>query len=45
MSGWPFVHDEVRGIADFLERVDLPDGALVYEPVASTVAGIAERDG
>jgi uncharacterized protein len=34
----PFVHAGVRGIADFLERVDLPDGTFVYEPVDAKLA-------
>ena len=34
----PFVHGGVRGIADFLERVDLPDGTFVYEPVDAKLA-------
>ena len=34
----PFVHDGVRGIADFLERVDLPTGGFVYEPVDAKLA-------
>ncbi|MFN8088563.1 MAG: TM0106 family RecB-like putative nuclease [Mycobacterium sp.] len=29
----PFVHDGVRGVADFLERVERPDGSIGYEPV------------
>jgi predicted RecB family nuclease len=34
----PFVHGGVRGIADFLERVDLPDGRFTYEPVDAKLA-------
>lgn len=29
----PFIHDGVRGVADFLERVHSPDGRVGYEPV------------
>jgi uncharacterized protein len=34
----PFVHDGMRGIADFLLRVDLPDGSFTYEPVDAKLA-------
>lgn len=34
----PFAHDGVRGIADFLERVDHPDGRTTYEPVDAKLA-------
>lgn len=34
----PFVHHGMRGIADFLLRVDLPDGAFTYEPVDAKLA-------
>lgn len=34
----PFVHDGIRGIADFLVRVDRPDGTWVYEPVDAKLA-------
>jgi predicted RecB family nuclease len=29
----PFVHDGIRGIADFLVRVDAPEGYASYEPI------------
>ncbi|WP_233209589.1 TM0106 family RecB-like putative nuclease [Mycobacterium sp. ENV421] len=29
----PFVHDGIRGIADFVERVTTPDGRTTFEPV------------
>lgn len=29
----PFIHDGVRGVADLLERVELSDGRISYEPV------------
>jgi predicted RecB family nuclease len=37
---FPLVHDGVRGIADFLERVDVPSdlGAFSYEPVDAKLA-------
>jgi predicted RecB family nuclease len=37
---FPFVHDGVRGVADFLERVDVPCelGAFSYEPVDAKLA-------
>ncbi len=41
----PFVHHGVRGIADFLERVDLPDGTFVYEPVDAKLARSAAKPG
>jgi len=34
----PFVHDGMRGIADFLLRVDFPDGTFTYEPVDAKLA-------
>lgn len=34
----PFVNDGIRGIADFLVRVDLPGGRFGYEPVDSKLA-------
>jgi len=34
----PFVHDGMRGLADFLVRVDLPDGRFTYEPVDAKLA-------
>lgn len=34
----PFVHEGMRGIADFLLRVDLPDGKFTYEPVDAKLA-------
>jgi predicted RecB family nuclease len=34
----PFVHDTMRGIADFLVRIDLPDGTFTYEPVDAKLA-------
>ncbi|MCB0967507.1 MAG: hypothetical protein KDB37_11785, partial [Ilumatobacter sp.] len=34
----PFVHDGIRGVADFLERVNLPGGSFTYEPVDAKLA-------
>ena len=34
----PFVHDGIRGIADFLERVVDADGNVTYEPVDAKLA-------
>ena len=35
----PFVHDGIRGIADFLRRVDEPDtGIFTYEPIDAKLA-------
>ncbi len=41
----PFVHDGIRGVADFLERVDLPDGSFTYEPVDAKLARRAAKPG
>jgi predicted RecB family nuclease len=41
----PFVHRGVRGIADFLERVDQPDGSFTYEPVDAKLARSAAKPG
>jgi uncharacterized protein len=34
----PFVHDGIRGVADFLEQVPRPSGAAAYEPVDAKLA-------
>ncbi len=34
----PFAHNGVRGIADFLERVELESGGFTYEPVDAKLA-------
>lgn len=51
-EGWdvvyqmPFVHDGVRGIADFLIRVEDPDtGAVSYEPVDAKLARAEAKPG
>ena len=51
-QGWdviyqmPFVHDGVRGIADFLERVtDADTGVVAYEPVDAKLARVAAKPG
>ena len=41
----PFVHDGIRGIADFLERVDEPDGSVRWEPVDAKLARKAAKPG
>ena len=41
----PFVHDGVRGIADFLERVDPPTGGFVYEPVDAKLTRVDAKPG
>ena len=41
----PFVHDGVRGIADFLERVDTHDGTFVYEPVDAKLTRVDAKPG
>ena len=41
----PFVHDGVRGVADFLERVDLPGGRIGYEPVDAKLTRVAAKPG
>ncbi|MCU1498160.1 MAG: hypothetical protein JWM47_2113 [Acidimicrobiales bacterium] len=42
----PLVHNGVRGIADFLVRVDDPDtGAWSYEPVDAKLARLAAKPG
>jgi uncharacterized protein len=41
----PFVHDGVRGIADFLERVVDVDGHVTYEPVDAKLARAAAKPG
>ena len=42
----PFVHDGIRGIADFLRRVDDPDtGTFTYEPVDAKLARKEAKSG
>ena len=41
----PFVHDGIRGIADFLERVVAEDGTVGYEPVDAKLARSAAKPG
>lgn len=41
----PFVHDGVRGVADFLERVERPDGRLGYEPVDAKLTRVDAKPG
>ena len=41
----PFVHDGIRGIADFLERVIGDDGIVTYEPVDAKLARTAAKPG
>ncbi len=40
----PFVHDGIRGIADFVERVD-DDGTVRWEPVDAKLARTAAKPG
>lgn len=41
----PFVHDGIRGIADFLERVVEADGTVRWEPVDAKLARKAAKPG
>src|ERR1700689_3254753 len=41
----PFVHDGIRGIADFLIRVHDVDGYCAYEPVDAKLTGIEGKPG
>jgi predicted RecB family nuclease len=41
----PFVHDGIRGVADFLERVVDVDGNVTYEPVDAKLARNAAKPG
>jgi len=41
----PFIHDGVRGIADFLERIDTPDGGFAYEPVDAKLTRVDAKPG
>ncbi|MBT6443686.1 MAG: hypothetical protein HOK58_01705, partial [Acidimicrobiaceae bacterium] len=41
----PFIHDGIRGIADFLERVVDKDGNVTYEPVDAKLARNAAKPG
>lgn len=41
----PFIHDGVRGIADFLEHVDRPDGRTGYEPVDAKLTRVDAKPG
>lgn len=41
----PLAHQGIRGIADFLERVDGGDGTFTYEPVDAKLARTAAKPG
>ncbi len=41
----PFIHDGVRGIADFLERVERPDARIGYEPVDAKLTRVDAKPG
>lgn len=41
----PFIHDGVRGVADFLERVNYPDGRIGYEPVDAKLTRVDAKPG
>jgi predicted RecB family nuclease len=41
----PFVHDGIRGVADFLERVVGEDGSVTYEPVDAKLARESAKPG
>jgi predicted RecB family nuclease len=41
----PFIHDGVRGVADFLERVERPDGQFGYEPVDAKLTRVDAKPG
>lgn len=41
----PFVHQGIRGIADFLIKVDDPDGSISYEPVDAKLARADAKPG
>jgi uncharacterized protein len=41
----PFVHDGIRGIADFLIRVDDADGYCAYEPVDAKLTRVEGKPG
>ena len=41
----PLVHDGIRGVADFLERVESPGGAVTYEPVDAKLARHSAKPG
>ena len=41
----PFVHDGMRGIADFLEQVEDEDGRVTYEPVDAKLARVEAKPG
>ena len=41
----PFIHDGIRGVADFLERVEFNDGGYTYEPVDAKLARTEAKPG
>jgi predicted RecB family nuclease len=41
----PFIHDGMRGIADFLLKKTLPDGQFTYEPVDAKLARTEAKPG
>lgn len=50
-DGWdavyqmPFIHDGVRGVADFVERTENPDGSITYEPVDAKLTRAKAKPG
>ena len=41
----PFIHEGVRGVADFLERVERPDSPISYEPVDAKLTRVDAKPG
>jgi predicted RecB family nuclease len=41
----PFIHDGVRGIADFIERGNRADGGFAYEPVDAKLTRVDAKPG
>jgi predicted RecB family nuclease len=41
----PFVHDGIRGIADFLVRVEASDGFATYEPIDAKLTRVEGKPG
>ena len=41
----PFIHEGIRGVADFLLRVEYANGKVAYEPVDSKLSRTGTKQG
>ena len=41
----PFIHDGIRGVADFVERIEQPSGRIEFEPVDAKLTRVDAKPG